>query len=326
MKALGLLALLASLAAPTRADFKASGDTQVTGQVGVGTSLPRAQFHVQMSSMDNYALQITSPSGAVLLQVDKAGKLGIGVANPQANIDVAGQGDSGGVGLELRSGNSTSTFLSSQIIFASTAGAYAHSLRTRAVASQDQINSIDFFLWNSTAQPYALGSLDVLSLTVSTGSTGSVHVMPVSSAPTAELEVSDGNSLGGGTMEYYQSGPPGSSREIKSDIQYYVPEKAAQALEDIKSLRHARYRYKKFLPGPSLNEPILVDNPSAPLRRGLIYEDAPASIQGPHKEIVVDYRVMNLELALQEVDRRIQKLEAQIAALRKLKKGLRGKR
>jgi hypothetical protein len=311
------------LAPAVSANFQASGSAQVTGQVGLGTTIPRAQFEVHLSSSDAYAIQVSSENGAPMLQMDNSGKLAIGLSSAQADVDVTGTGDSGSAGLELRCGNSSSTLSSSQIVFTSSSNAYAHSIRTRAVAGQNLYNSIDFFLWNSTAQPSALGSLYALSLqattTISTG-TASVHVMPVSSAPVAELEVSNGVSLGGGTIEYASSMPPGSSRSIKSDIEYLGPEKATQAYEDIKSLRHATYRYKRLLPGPTLDQTILVDDPSGPLHRGLIYEDAPASIQGEHKTLVVDYRVMNMELALKEIDGRIKELEARIASIEKAKK------
>ena len=78
--------------------------------------------------------------------------------------------------------------------------------------------------------------------------------------------------------------------------------------------------------GKTPGKPDLVENPKAPLRRGLIYEDSPESLRGPNKTIVFDYRVLNLELALQEADRRITKLEAKIAALEKQKKQKRGKK
>ena len=48
---------------------------------------------------------------------------------------------------------------------------------------------------------------------------------------------------------------------------------------------------------------------------GLVYEDAPASIRGPAQTVVLDYRVLNLELASKELDRRVAALEAQISAI-----------
>ena len=77
-----------------------------------------------------------------------------------------------------------------------------------------------------------------------------------------------------------------------------------QAYDDVKALRHATFQYKALKGG----------GPAGPVYRGLIYEDAPESIHGDDKTIVLDYRVLNLELALQEADRKIAALEAKIKA------------
>lgn len=300
-----LLAILMILPGLARADFQTSGDSQVTGQVGVGTALPRARLEVKMASADNYALKVSSQDGTALLSVNKAGKLVIGTNTAAATVDIFGSGDNATIGLQLRVGNSSTTTSSSQIVFTSTAATQGHSLRTRAVASQELGNALDFFLWNSTAQPTTLGSLQALSLqVVATTHTVSMHIMPAGT-PDVDLEVSNGVTTGGGTIHRAAAGTH-SSRALKSDIAYLDAAQDLQGYQDVKALRHARFRYKTARGGPLL--------------RGLIYEDTPPSVRGAGLAVMFDNRVMNLELALKEADRRMTALQEQISALEKAKK------
>lgn len=318
------LAVLLLLAAPAaRADFTASGNIQITGQMGVGTTLPTARMEVRMSASDNYALKVSSEDGTGLFCLDKTGKAGLQTLTPRARLDVPGSGDSSDIGLQLLVGNSSTTRLSTQIAFSapgSTSPLYAHAIGTRHTSGQNLGNSIDFFLWRDTTQPNALGSFPVLSLqavgpSVSLVSTTSVHILPAGT-PDVEVEVSNGITTGGGTIEYAASGVHSSLRALKTDIAYFTPAQAAQALADIRALKHARFRYKR-----KLEDGRLIRDASQPLARGLIYEEAPASIQGPGKTLVLDDRVLNLELALQELHRRNDALEAKIAAIEKSRKG-----
>jgi hypothetical protein len=89
-----------------------------------------------------------------------------------------------------------------------------------------------------------------------------------------------------------------------------------QAFEDVRALKHATFRYKKTATG---KKAVGADEPATAVTRGLIYEDAPDSIRGAGKSIVLDQRVLNLELALQEADNKIAALEAQISVLEKQK-------
>ncbi|MBI3548639.1 MAG: hypothetical protein HY078_06250 [Elusimicrobia bacterium] len=301
------------LSMPAFADTTIPNDLQVTGQIGAGTTVPQARFEIRMSSTDAYALKVSSPNGTGLLTLDKAGRLGIGLEGSQAALELTGSGNAGLTDLELRSGNSSSTYSSSQIVFASTSGAYAHSLRTRAIDSQNLGNSLDFFLWNSTLTPTTLGDLRALSLeAVPYGSTASFHVMAVST-PTAELVVSDGLSMGGGTLEYGSSAVH-SSRALKGDIAYFSPQEIQKALDEVRELRHARFRYKRAAQTPQ-GRTVLMRDESRPVMRGLIYEEAPESIRGPNNVIVLDSRVLNLEMALQAAHQKIADLETKILAL-----------
>lgn len=302
-----ILLLLAALALPARAQFSASNDLTITGQTGVGTAVPQARMEIKLSSADAYALKVSSPNGDPLLVVDGAGRMGVGLASPGALLDVNGRGDASDIGLQLRAGNSTSSITSSQIVFAyDSSGTYRHSLRTRATASQDWGNAIDFYLWNSTGSPTTLGDLAVLSLqAVPRASTAaSVHISPSTGAPAYELVVSDGLTTGGGTV-MAATVATHSRRALKSDISYLDEAAERRAYDEVKALRHARFRYK-------------AGGPTAPLVRGLIYEDAPESIRSaPGKSIVVENRLANMELALKAARRRVAGLEAKISELEK---------
>jgi hypothetical protein len=227
-----------------------------------------------------------------------------------------------GISLQLRIGNSSSSYGSSQIVFSyhSTAS-YSHSIKTRADESQNQGNGIDFLLWRSTGYPADPGDLRILSLGALSSSTGtcSVHVRPVGEAA-FELEVSSGAGVTGGGAMLRQTAEAHSSRRIKADVFYLGQDRAVQACADIKSLKHARFRYKSMALDSTKQRKGYMDDPSHPSIRGLIFEDAPASIRGPEKTVVVDNRVLNLELTFQEMNRRIQELQVQIAAIEKDRK------
>ncbi len=75
------------------------------------------------------------------------------------------------------------------------------------------------------------------------------------------------------------------------------------------ALRHAEFRYKRWR-----RDRLVVDR-KAPLRRGLIYEDAPESVRDSGESIVIDYRVNNAEMALKEVMRRLEAVEARAHGL-----------
>jgi hypothetical protein len=208
------LASLLLLAAAAHADTTLSGNGQVTGSAGIGTSVPQAILHVQDDPTDTFALRVSSANGAVFFVVLPNGNAGLGLSAPQAHADMNGGGDSGDRALQLRVGNSSNTVLSQQIVFASTAGTFGHSLLSQATAGQTLGNTLDFFLWNSPGQPNAAASLQALSLAAPTSSTWSVHIDPFGT-PNDELEVSNGLCTGCGTIIRANAVAP-SSRERKS--------------------------------------------------------------------------------------------------------------
>jgi hypothetical protein len=298
-----ILTLLLAFSAPAaRAQLSSSGEQNVTGQMGVGTLTPRATLDVVTASTDNYGLWVSSQNGSPLLVVDAFGNVGIGAPSLGPLVDVAGSGDDGDIGLQLRSGNSSSTYSSSQIIFAyGASGLYQHSLVTRAVDGQYLGNDIDFLLWNSTANPSALGTQMVLSLQAApSASTASVHIQPVGT-PVYELVVSNGQTTGGGSVMAASVGIH-SSRALKTVVATLTDRDADAAYEDVKSLKPARFRYKRR------------DGAAGPLVRGLIYEDSPASIHDERgQSLAMEARVANMEMALAVANRRIKDLEKKIS-------------
>lgn len=284
------------------ADAVASGDLQVTGQVGVGLAVPQARLEARLAAADAYGVKVSSPNGTTLMAVHPDGKVAVGSATPQALLDIRGTDASGDIGLLARVGNSSSTTSSSQLIFASTgAYGYAHAMRTRHAEGQNLGNAVDFFVWLDSAQPSAAGTWHALSLqAVPYASTASVHVNPFGT-PDVELEVSDGATTGGGSILRAAAVTP-SSRGFKRDIAYLDEAGLAAATADLKALRHARFRYKTQRPG-------------APLALGLIYEDAPESVRGAGRTVLLDARVANLEAALALAARRVKELEAKVADL-----------
>ena len=172
---------------------------------------------------------------------------------------------------------------------------------TRAVTGQYLGNDIDFLLWNSTANPSALGTERVLSLQAApSASTASVHIQPVGT-PAYELVVSDGQTTGGGSVMAAAVGMH-SSRARKTVLATLADRDADAAYEDVKSLKPAKFRYKRL------------DGGQGPLIRGLIYEDSPTSIRDERgQSLAMEARVANMELALSAANRRIKDLERKIS-------------
>lgn len=170
---------------------------------------------------------------------------------------------------------------------------------------------MSFWLWTpATGSTAAVASTNVLSLEASTMTHGAlVHVRPAGTAD-VELEVSNGVSVGGGTIHRYASGTH-SSRSIKKDIRYLTEADEERAYQDVLALRPVRFRYKVIGPDGALRA-----DPSQPLMKGLLYEESPESIRGKGETIVIDYQVANLELALKAALRKVQALEERLARLK----------
>lgn len=277
-------------------------DVFVWQNLGVGTEIPRAALHIQLSSSDVYGLIVSSGNGQVLAFIDADGRALFGTGSSSSRLTIGGTGDSGDLALLLRSGASTTNVYGTQIAWIQhSTNTNRHNLQTRSSTSTLAGNAMDFYLWRTTSQPNALGTDWVLSMEASVAaSSGSFHVVPATGVADAEVEVSNGSVLGGGIVRYGSSGTP-SSRKIKSNIVPLSIDARRQAYEDVKGLRHVSFQYR--------------GDPSGRTMRGLVFEDAPRSVQGSGGVVVLDERLLNLEMALQEVETRARELEAKVRTI-----------
>lgn len=297
MRALLVLFLLCPLSAWSQT--RVTNDAMVTGVMGVGTLIPRAALEATMQPSDAYGLKVSSPDGTSLLLLDRQGKAGLGLTPGAARLDISGSADAGQVGLELRAGNSTSSVSGAQVAFGDAAGAYRHNIRSRATGMQNERESLDFYLWTSSDAAYDLGSSFAMSLQSSaTANQAGLHVSPTDATAGDQLVVSSAGVYAGGVILGYADGAP-CFAEIKADVRYLGSEERAAAIKDLLSLRPVAFRYKG----------------SGQERQGYIYEETPESLRDGKGAVVVDERLMNLELALQAAQGRIKGLEGELKEL-----------
>ncbi|MBI4422193.1 MAG: hypothetical protein HY554_00605 [Elusimicrobia bacterium] len=286
--------LLAWLLALPALGATTSGDAQVLGQLATGAEVPTARLEVRLSSSDAYGLLVSSADGRPMLHAGPSGRVAVGVSSPTAALDLRGSADNGDIGLLVRAGNSSGTASSAQFAFSPSVGLYQHSLRTRATSYGYFGNGIDFYLWRSTAEPATLGASRALSLESVDPSTASFHVQPTGAAD-AQLEVSRGTITGGG---YMLSLPIATHSSRARKFQIEPLGDRGRAYADLLGMRHARFRFKG----------------QSDVLGGLIYEDVPESVTGPGETVVLDYRVLNLVMALQKAHERIRALEGELLA------------
>ncbi|MBI3298122.1 MAG: hypothetical protein HYZ75_08160 [Elusimicrobia bacterium] len=287
------------LAIQASAQTRTSGDATVTGAMGAGTLTPRAALEIGLHVADSYALKVSSPDGSALYLLDRSAKAGLGVTPTGARLDVSGRADAGEVGLELRAGNSTSSLTSAQIAFGAANGAYRHNIRSRATGTQSAGNALDFYLWTSSDAVYSLGSSYVMSLQGSTTTLLGVHVSPSTQSVTAELVVSSGTVYAGGIILAADAVGAPCFSDIKHDLGRLEKKEREAAQAELLALRPVSFRYK----GDLLE------------RKGFVYEEAPASIRDGRGAIVLDERLLNLELVLQAAQGRIERLTAELTHL-----------
>lgn len=294
-----IVLFLFACVAQVSAQTEVTDDARVTGVMGAGTLMPTASLTVGMQPEDSFALKVSSPDGSSLFLLDRSAKAGLGQTPTSARLDLAGRGDASETALELGSGNSTSSVSSAQIAFASADGRYRHNMRSRATGNQNERESLDFYLWTSSDAESSLGSSFVMSLQSSaTASQAGLHVSPTGATAGAQLVVSSGTSYAGGIILGYAAGAP-CFGELKRDISRMGDAEREGAVRDLLALRPSSFRYRN----------------DSQERRGFIYEEAPSSIQNGHGAIVLDERLLNLELALQAARGRVEKLEAELDRL-----------
>jgi len=134
------------------------------------------------------------------------------------------------------------------------------------------------------------------------------HFNATSTKSDVTIEVSSGGVTGGGSIHRAASGTH-SSRNRKSDIRNMSAQEKQQRFIDVKNLKHVEFRYKKLN-----KQGKLVPDPNGKLRKGLILEDAPASIKDG-AAIMIDDRILNLEITVQLLIQENNDLKARVDAL-----------
>jgi hypothetical protein len=197
----------------TTLDVRLSATDNVNGTVA--NSYPIASFIVNGSGGGQRGLQIGGPVGSVVspvflkvygtsarfsitnnsntenLTIIENGNVGIGITDPSSALDVYKAGSGGaltGASLTLRSGNSSNTFGSQQILFSYDGGTlYRHSIRTRHMSNAAAGNSIDFYTWKyGTDTTSTIGTQHVMTID------GNARVGIQTTTPEAPLHIGGG--------------------------------------------------------------------------------------------------------------------------------------
>jgi hypothetical protein len=303
MMRLLLPAILLLAAATASAQTYVVGDAWISGRLTAGTTVAGASLEVQATTNVSTAFQVSGVFETPFLVVTTSGDVGMGVT-PTTRLDITGAADVDNAAVVLRNGNLYPSATQYQLTFGEGGTVNRrHAIRSVHLSSTSS-NGLDFLLWTPTLSAAQVGSLDVLSL-VTTSSGSSVHIRPVGT-PTVDLVVSDGSTLGGGAVHRAAEVAP-SSREWKTSIYPLDATQEDLASANIEGLRHVSFRYKKWTPKGWVNDS------RQPTRRGLLYEEAPASMRGPGKSLIVDERINELELAMKQLIRRVESAEKEAA-------------
>ena len=300
--------LLAAVLAPaTAAQTTVVGDALILGRLTAGTTeASTARLAVRASSAAPAAFQVSGVDLTPFWVIGSSGAAGASVT-PGAWLDIGGSADSADAGLWLRAGSLAPSTGPVQVAFGHEGSAnLRHGIRSLHSTTTTG-GSLDFLLWRPADGASGQGSLPALSL-VASSTRAVTHVMPAATTPNHDLVVSDGSTPGGGTIRRAAESTH-SSRELKAEISYLGDGDRAAAYEAARALRHARFRYKALRHGEWKRDS------SQPERRGLIYEDAPASLRGPGESVSLDARLVQAELAAQELMRRLEDGRARAQAL-----------
>lgn len=132
-------------------------------------------------------------SGAGISQrliIKSYGNVGIGLNSPVASLDITGA-STGTNSLQLRSGNSSSGFISNQVLFGWNGSAqYRHAIKTRHQSGSPNQNAIDFFLWNQGVDASTTVGTKA-AMTIDGKYRGMVGIG--TTTPNSELHISDGS-------------------------------------------------------------------------------------------------------------------------------------
>jgi hypothetical protein len=306
MRALILLLALPGLALAQQTTIV--DDAWIDGKTGVGTGAPSARFEVQASSASGTVFQVSGVDETPFLQVANQGGVALSTT-PGANLDVWGVADSSDAGVQLNDGSLYPATTGFQVLLAyAGSSSYRHAWRTRHSTTTEN-SSMDFLLWTPAQASSAIGAMGALSIvTISTGAY--VHVRPSSGTAIAELEVSDGFTMGAGTVHRAIEGTH-SSIDLKKDVQYFGETEERAAFKETRGLKLVSFRYK----GTGKKSWLWFLSKKGPLHRGLLYEEAPEILRGPGRSLSVDGRVANAELAMKELIRRLEAVSAEARSL-----------
>lgn len=299
-----LLLLLALTALPglARAQTVFDSELWVPGKTAVGTSSPGARFESKGTSATAAVFQVSGVDLSPAFRAGADGTLGLSTASA-ARATVSGSGDAGDLALELRGGDLYPATSNYQLTLGYAGGTlYRHSIRSRHANSVSS-NSLTFSVWNSSDSSSAVGTREVLTLlTHSTGTT--THILPPAGAAlstyTVQLIVSNGSDVGAGTMRRKSEGSV-SSGLIKEGIAPLGPEAEQAAFDDVKGLKHVRFRYK---------------GTKRKRFRGLLFEEAPDSVKAGGGAVSFDRRLLNAELAARELLRELEREKAEVRAMK----------
>jgi hypothetical protein len=250
------------------------------------------------------AFQVSGVDLTPFLAVSNIGTVGLSTSSV-AHLDVNGAGDAGNIGAMLRGGNLYGSAAMTQMTFGANGTANERHAITSVHLSSTAHNSLNFLVWTPDAGTTSIATMTVMSLvTISTASGAAMHVRPVGDPP-VELVVSNGASTGGGTI-HVASVVTTSSRRLKTDISYLGDEERRRAYDDVKGLKPVSFRYMT-MKGDKFSR-----DRHAPLHRGLLYEEAPEGVRGPGDSVSMTQRLLESELAFQELTRRLESLESEV--------------
>ncbi|MDX6768919.1 MAG: tail fiber domain-containing protein [Elusimicrobiota bacterium] len=307
MRTLLLAALLVGRCAYASAQSAIVGDAWILGKVSVGTTTAGARFFVLASSSTEVPFQVSGVDLTPFIRVGRDGTVGLSTYSA-AHLDASGTADSADMGLMLRSGDLYGAGGGRvQIAMGANGSTSRRHTFTTVHVDSTALNSLDMRIWTPDAGTAAdVATMTAASLVSSTAAfAGGVHVMPVG-APTVELTVSNGLSTGGGTLHAASVVTP-SSRRLKSDVSYLAPTDEEAALARVRGLRHASFRYMKRKGAGYARDG------RGPVRRGLIYEEAPDAIKGPAESLSLQQRLVESELAFKALARKLEALEREAA-------------
>lgn len=166
-------------------------------------------------------------------------------------------------------------------------------------------NNIGAIVYDHAANNMTLVAGTTSLLVLGQATPGQVHVAPNGTAD-AELEVSDGSSIGAGDVHRAAS-TAHSSRHMKDIVKYYNAADERQCYDDVKALRPMRFTYRVGADPHDPQKPG-TPNPNGKQHNGYFLDEAPDFIKAAPQihGIVIDDRIMMLEMAMKEVIRKVE--------------------